>query len=1094
MIKNIRRCSLYKPLNFTACLLLAISLAVANPVYATLPTLNMVEEQVALVSDDTETDTANLDKLQQIKEALQEIDALQQKNAQLQTLQAQAPQQKIALHKKLQQAADAELETVSGSALPDDIEQTLATEQARYKEWIEQLAQLNKQQQTLLEAQETLPVEIAEQEQILDKQIKTNKALLESADNKIEKWLAESKQVLQENKLKWLNLQQDTLVQRRELLKVRVQIIEYQLMRTSKQIELLQAHLLEASTQSSLKVIEQAKRLSRALADAPASIQQWNIQNEALAVEFEALNRQLLLTQQARQQLEAQRQRTMQNLAQIKGNIKWLKNSPAFSDAISAQLQLLPDLSDKSDLAKAITAAHLKHFQLSAELTELKDIPSLINETAQDYELNALHKTVLTSILNFRYEVLSNALEKTDQFIAEITRLDALQDQFSVEIQEARDFLKEKQLFIRDRAALWELSFWDLKRWFGTSSLSERVQNLLRNSIAHGAELLLLGLFVSLISAVIWQVKKVENRYRAEYAKVVGKVRKDAFINTLILLLLAICYGALLSLCLLVAERWVELRLGAFYSYDLGNIFISACAVILVWESLVRLAMPDGVLQLHFAFPKEVIKWLKSTLSKQRWILYSLLLSMLISELIAEDTESPLLRVLFIIFIFWLIAFIKILFKGHRLSVLLPAFVQSSTAIQLLKTLLILPLIATAALSVWGYFYASWVALFYYYAVLLSFYCALLVQQLGIRWLKINQRKISLQRALEKREEQLQHDKNNRSAADEADELALTVEEISEQSQILLNLAVVIFLFTMLSTLLSDSLLALQWMNEVTIWEVVTITETGNIVEAISLKAALSALIIFGVSLFFAKNLPGLLELLLLHRLNISTGAAYATTTLLRYFLVLGGILIAVSTLGFNWSRLQWLVAALSVGLGFGLQEIFANLVSGIILLFERPVRVGDTITIQGLSGVVTRINTRATTILDWDEKEIVVPNKSLITEQLVNWSLSNANTRIILPVGVAYGSDVQLVKKLLLQAASECPEISRDPKPQALFLLFGASSLDFELRVFLPQVEGRSAIKDKLNTRIEQLFTEHQIEIPFPQMDIHVREHLAAD
>ena len=1070
------------------------SFSIVNNAYAALPTLDMVEQQIDLLSENTSADTASLDKLQQIKKSLREIVALQKKNAKLQTLLEEAPQRKVALHKKLQQVTDAQPEIISKSTLSSEIEQNLATEKARNEKWIEQLAQLNKQQQTLLKTQETLPVEIAEQEQIFAKQIKVNKAVQESEDNKVEKWLAETEQILQEKKLKWLTLQQDTLVQRRELVKIDAQILEHQLTLTSKRIGLLQARLLEVSTQSSLKVIEQAKQLSRALADAPDSIQEWNVKNEKLAIEFEALNRQLLLTRQAIQELADERQRVTQNLAQVKSNIKWLKNSPAFSDAIRAQLLLLPDLSDKSDLEKAITAAHLKHFQLSGELFKLKDIPSLINEIAQDSELNELHKTVLNSILNFRYDVLTNALEKTDQFIAEITRLDALQDQFSIEIQGERDFLKEKQLFIRDRVALWELSFLDLNRWFGTSSLSERVRNLLRDSIAHGVELLLLGLFLSFISGVILQLKKAENRCRLEYAKVVGKVRKDAFIHTLILLLLAICHGALLSFCLFVVDRWIELRLSSFYSYDLSYIFISAGAVILVWESLVRLAMPDGVLRLHFGFPKEVIKWLKSTLSKQRWLLYSLLFSMLISEMLAEDTESPLLRIVFIILMLWLIAFIKILIKRHRLPVLLPSFIQSSGALHLLKSLLILPLIAIATLAVWGYFYASWVALFYYYAVLLSFYCALLLQKLGIRWLNIKERKISLQRALEKREEQLQSDKTTRSAADDVDELALSVGEISEQSQILLNLVVVIFLFTMLSTLLSESLLALQWMNEVTIWEVVTITETGNIVEAISLQAALSALIVFGVSLFFAKNLPGLLELLLLHRLNISTGAAYATTTLLRYFLVLGGILIAVSTLGFNWSRLQWLVAALSVGLGFGLQEIFANLVSGIILLFERPVRVGDTITIQGLSGVVMRINTRATTILDWDKKEIVVPNKSLITEQLVNWSLSDAMTRIIIPVGVAYGSDVPLVKKLLIQAATECSEVSQDPEPQALFLLFGASSLDFELRVFLPQLEGRSAIKDKLNTRIEQLFAEHQIEIPFPQMDIHVRELPVSD
>jgi len=362
------------------------------------------------------------------------------------------------------------------------------------------------------------------------------------------------------------------------------------------------------------------------------------------------------------------------------------------------------------------------------------------------------------------------------------------------------------------------------------------------------------------------------------------------------------------------------------------------------------------------------------------------------------------------------------------------------------------------------------------------------LQQLGVRWLSIEQRRISLQRALEKREELLQRE-NNTLPVEDIDESIIPLESIGQQSLTLLNLAALVTLFIMLSALFSGGLLGFHWMDEVTIWDVMTVTEAGNIVEAISLKSLLSAIISFGMSLYLAKNIPGLLELLILHRLNISSGATYATNTLLRYAIVLGGFLIAVSTLGFHWSRLQWLVAALGVGLGFGLQEIFANLVSGIILLFERPVRVGDTITIQDLTGQVTRINTRATTILDWDQKEIIVPNKSLITEQLINWSLSDSTTRVILPIGVAYGSDVALVKKLLIQAAKECEEVCHVPEPSALFLAFGASSLDFELRIYLPKIEGRSIIKDKLNSRIDQLFRDNHIEIPFPQMDVHVRD-----
>ena len=1079
---------LSKSLSVSFYILLLSMLFIVGTAYAKLPTLSVVEQQINQLNAESEPDISTLDKLQVIKNKLQEITALDKNNKSLQATLAQAPQRKIALSEKLQEATETQPIPISGKALASEIEQGLATEKARNKEWITQLSELKQQQQALLEAQETLPVEIAEQEHLIAKRVKESQVVQENQGEEIDKWVITIEQILQDKTLQGLVLQQDTLVQRRELAKINTQILEAQLALSSKQIELFQVRLLAVSTQSSLKVIEQAKQLSRTLVDAPDYIKNWNIKNETLAVEFEALNRQLLLTQQKRQQVEEQRQRVIQNLAQIKGNIKWLKNSPAFSDAISAQLQLLLDLEKKGDLAKAITAAHLKHFQLSTEIYELKDIPEVIAKIGASSSLSPLHEKVLSSILNFRYEVLNDALEKTDQFIAEITRLDVVQDQFYLEIQEERDFLREKRLFIRDRVALWELRTLDINVWFGTNNLLQRIQRLVHESVSHMGDFLLLGIFYLFLSVLIVQLKKVESKYRSAYAKVIGAVRKDKFSSTFILLVLAIGCGVLSAAYLFVIERWIAQRFSFFYSYDLGNIFASFCMVIVVWESLLRMAMPNGILQAHLGYSNEVVKWLKSTLSKQRWVLYSLLLSILFSEIIAENSDSLLLRIIFITLLFWLVSVTVVLLRDRHLPVLFPAFLRSKLAFQIFKIVIFLPLIAVTVLAVWGYFYTSWVVLFYYYATILCFIFAVLLQQLGVRWLNIEQRRISLQRALEKREERLQRQISGQ-VADDVEELVIPVEEVGEQSLTLLNLGVLIILFLMLSALLTDSLLALQWMDDVTIWDVVTTTETGNIVEAISLRALLGALVIFGLSIFSAKNIPGLLELLLLHRLNISRGATYAITTLSRYVIVIGGCLIGISILGFHWSRLQWLVAALSVGLGFGLQEIFANLVSGIILLFERPIRVGDTITIQGLSGTVMRINTRATTIQDWDKKDIIVPNKALITEQLVNWSLSDAMTRVIMPVGVAYGSDVQLVKKLLLQCARECDEITQDPEPQALFMQFGASSLDFELRVYLPQLEGRSLVMDKLNTRIVELFRLNNIEIPFPQMDVHIRD-----
>lgn len=237
------------------------------------------------------------------------------------------------------------------------------------------------------------------------------------------------------------------------------------------------------------------------------------------------------------------------------------------------------------------------------------------------------------------------------------------------------------------------------------------------------------------------------------------------------------------------------------------------------------------------------------------------------------------------------------------------------------------------------------------------------------------------------------------------------------------------------------------------------------------------------------RNLPGVLELLILRRLSLAPGSGYAITTLLRYLILVGGVLTVFAMLGFQWSRLQWLVAAFGVGLGFGLQEIFANFISGLILLFERPIRIGDIVTINELSGTVSKIQTRATTIIDCDNKEIVVPNKVFITEKLINWSLTDPVTRVVIPIGVAYGTDVEKVESLLYQIASDNPLVLEEPSPYVVFHAFGASSLDFELRVHIPAIEHRLRTIHLINKNIDKLFKENNIEIAFPQMDIHVRD-----
>jgi len=174
-------------------------------------------------------------------------------------------------------------------------------------------------------------------------------------------------------------------------------------------------------------------------------------------------------------------------------------------------------------------------------------------------------------------------------------------------------------------------------------------------------------------------------------------------------------------------------------------------------------------------------------------------------------------------------------------------------------------------------------------------------------------------------------------------------------------------------------------------------------------------------------------------------------------------------------------------GAGFGLQEIFANFVSGIIILLERPVRVGDLVTVGGNTGFIRRIHIRSTVLEDYDRKEIIVPNKTLITGEVTNWTLSDTTARVLIDIGVAYGSDTRLVERVLLDAASQVPRLMSEPAPVVWFVSFGDSALNFRLRGYVENADIKLSVTSELNYVIEQTLREHGVNIPFPQRDVHL-------
>ncbi|MGN0908020.1 MAG: mechanosensitive ion channel domain-containing protein, partial [Succinivibrio sp.] len=284
---------------------------------------------------------------------------------------------------------------------------------------------------------------------------------------------------------------------------------------------------------------------------------------------------------------------------------------------------------------------------------------------------------------------------------------------------------------------------------------------------------------------------------------------------------------------------------------------------------------------------------------------------------------------------------------------------------------------------------------------------------------------------------------------------------------------------------------ALGYLKNVKIWSnVQVIGGKETVVSALTLADVLLAVLIIAVTVLLNRNLPVLLERIFLWRAKGAQlrSTSYTVKIITSYAILAVGLISASGALGIKWENLQWLVAALSVGLGFGLQEIFANFVSGIIILFERQLRVGDIITLGSLSGKVSKIRIRSTTILSFENKEVMIPNREFITSALTNWSLTNTVTMIEFTVGIGYSSDVDKAKRLLHQILAKCRYLTKGMTPLVYVKSLDDSAVTISCEVYVTEIGNRKLTFDYLCSQTLKVFAENGIEIPFNQMDVNVK------
>ncbi|AFU18806.1 mechanosensitive channel MscK [Actinobacillus suis] len=795
----------------------------------------------------------------------------------------------------------------------------------------------------------------------------------------------------------------------------------------------------------------------------------------------------------------------LDNLQQTQRNIEEqissLQGTLVLSRIINKQKQSLPQDQMVKGLSKQIADLRVRVF----DLTEFKDSISDPNvyiaklEKDEKTELTAKEKDQLKNILAERSKILAEMIKSLNNQLNLSINIELNQQQVQTISDTLQKKLEQQSFWVKSNSPIdldWFKSFLavasfqlnDLAKKFDFSNWKD---NIIPASIFE----ILLALGVFIISRRKEQIKQrltqINNSMKT--------VATDSQWNTP----LAIFWTLILCLPSTFIFLMVFILITYICFQDPTEVWpwgLRMSGYWLYFAFMVAMLRPNGIGYRHFNMPQKSNAVFRDILKRSVWVIGLMLNTAVFSNINEMGIAYDVLGQVFTIIV--LISIIFIVAPGFRQAISTYQNVATdeesprNLLLNIARTVLFLAPIALVVLIGLGYYYTSLIIIEHLVSTYFAVITWIILRNVFYRTFNVASRRLAFRRLQEKREQALAKVTNTeqqivQSEGDTSFELhddTLAVSEIKDQMLKLTDLLLWASLFGLLYWVWSDLVTVAYYLNGVTLWQQATDTATGVVMESITLLNLLVAFGILFVTYVLIRNLSGLLEALVFSNLKLSQGTPYTVTTLLTYLLIVLGATLAFATLGMSWSKLQWLFTALSVGLGFGMQEIFANFVSGIIILFERPVRIGDMITIGTFNGTVSKIRIRATTLIDNDSKEVIVPNKAFITERIVNWALTTSMTRLVISVGVAYGSDLDLVKRLLLQAAEENPSVLKDPAPVAYFLAFGASTLDHELRVHVGQISDRMRTVDELNRRINQLFAEHNIEIAFNQLDIFIK------
>jgi potassium efflux system protein len=768
---------------------------------------------------------------------------------------------------------------------------------------------------------------------------------------------------------------------------------------------------------------------------------------------------------------------------------------------------LLPDLGsfrreakERKAIAARIGVRRLNHRQEQRRLRDLDAyLASLV--TAEAGDISPQLDGELRSLAGERQALLERAIDSDDLYLRKLGELESTQQRLYDQVKGFDEFMDVHLPWVRSSSPA-ELA--------GLGASPEQVWRILspKGWLEVGRSLLyqlthspVFALLVLVLGALLWWRKRIIAAIRA-LGTSAGKPRSDRFAYSVQAFVLTLLVAAALTLLILVTGWQLKVStVGTSFSIAVGVALIYVATQVFFVRAFRMACIEKGLVAAHYRWPAARVQLLRTELDRLTWIF--LPAATVAAVAISLDPVNG----------GWVIgrsAFLvlagSLSFAFYRLLHPVKGIFASSSGQESQRTtqrlhwlgygaLVAAPLVL-GIIAILGYLLAAGTLFGLLLKTTWLLVSVWLLWELARRWLLIARRRLVYEAAVEERQarwaarqgqEEDEEHAQAQAAILEMEEPEVDLVALSETSEKLLNTVFAFLGVVGLWMIWTDVFTALRILDGVTLWHHTAVVGGEEQMLPVTLAdIGLAAAYAIG-TVILMKQLPAVLEIILLHSTEMTAPSRYTATTMTNYLIVTTGAILVSVTIGVEWSKLQWLVAALGVGIGFGLQEIVANFISGLIILFERPIRVGDIVTVGDTDGIVTKIRIRATTIRSWDRKELLVPNKEFITSRLLNWSLSDQVTRLVVVVGVAYEADVDKAHELMIEAAEENEYVIEDPGPVVSFEGFGDNSLTLLLRAFIDNLDYRLATVTMLHKAINEKFKRAGISIAFPQRDLHL-------